>query len=122
MCIKFELHQVNLLQSSTIVRKYLKPLKEGTEKGPQISQWIRSNTEEQTWFSLGKGNFFCFAIGQIVHIGKSKIEKDTSVALVIIPCILNKEGWPNLLYQRTDLLVTSTLLQDTKDKLSIKEA
>ena len=66
--------------------------------------------------------FFFFAIGQTVHIGKSEIEKDTSVALIVILCILNKEGWPNLLCQRTDLLVTSTLLQDTKDKLSIKEA
>jgi len=34
--------QVHLLQSSTMVRKYLKPSIVGIEKGPLISQWIIS--------------------------------------------------------------------------------
>ena len=104
------------MQSSTIVRKYLKPFKEGTKKRPQISQWIRSNIEKQTWFSLGKGSLFSFARGQTVHIGKSEVKKVTSKAVAVTLCILNREGWPNLLCQRTDLLVIPTLLQDGKDK------
>ena len=40
---------------------------------------------------IRKGSLFCFAIGQSLHIGKSEIEKDTSDALVVILCILDKE-------------------------------
>ena len=60
-----------------MVRKYLKPLMEGTENGPQISQRTRSKMEEQMLFSLGKESLFCLAKGQTVQIGSSLSQKIT---------------------------------------------
>ena len=57
--------QVHQEQSSTMVKKYLKPLTVETEKGPHISQWIKSKHAFNTWELEGKCSFFCLAKGQI---------------------------------------------------------
>ena len=48
-----------------IVKKYLAPLKEGMEYGPQTSQWIRSKHFEREITVKGKGLLECSAKGQI---------------------------------------------------------
>ena len=62
-------------------------------------------------FSLGKGSLFCFASGQIVHKGRSKLEKDTSSTIELSNCDLDDEGWPSLLCHRTNFETIQTLLQ-----------
>lgn len=55
---------MDLVESSTIERKYLKPFFMGWEKGPQISQWIKSKVKMDIWLKYGKGSHFSLAMGQ----------------------------------------------------------
>jgi len=56
--------QVNLLLSSTKVKKYLNPSKVTSLKGPQMSACIKSNNSALKLFWLVKANLFCLAMGQ----------------------------------------------------------
>ena len=105
--------QVHLLQSSTMVRKYSKPLIEGIENGPQISQWTRSKVEEQMLFSLGKGSLFCLSKGQTVQTRSFLSQKITSGIIELIKCNLDEEGWPILLCHKTEF-ETVMLLHETR--------
>ena len=58
---------MDLVASSTIVRKYLKPSWVALAKGPHTSQWIKSKAWLDKWLELGKCNLLCFAIGQTTH-------------------------------------------------------
>lgn len=53
--------QVYLEQSSTRVKKYLKPVYVGVLKGPQTSHWIMSKTSLATWLLNGKASLLCLA-------------------------------------------------------------
>ena len=57
-------NHVDLVASSTIVRKYWKPSWVALTNGPQTSQWIRSRALEEIWLEQGNGSRFCLAIGQ----------------------------------------------------------
>lgn len=54
VCVKMT--QVNLIKSSTIVKKYIYPFKDAAV-GPHISKYTRSNILEETVFETEKGNF-----------------------------------------------------------------
>jgi hypothetical protein len=54
-------------KSSTMVRKYLTPLRELIEKGLQISQWIKSKILLELEVLTGKGKRCCLAKGHIVQ-------------------------------------------------------
>ena len=56
--------QVNLVLSSTMVKKYLSPFKEAVEQGPKISVWIRSKALDACEKLSGKGSLFCLALWQ----------------------------------------------------------
>ena len=86
---------------------------EGTENGPQISQWTRSKMEEQMLFSLGKRSLFCLAKGQTVQTGSSLSQKITSGIIELIKCNLDEDGWPILLCHKTEF-GTVVLLHETR--------
>ena len=56
---------VHLLWSSTKVRKYLDPFKEGVEYGPQMSAWTKSKQDKEMLEEWVKGNLCCLAKGQM---------------------------------------------------------
>ena len=62
-------NHVDLVASSTIVRKYWKPSWVALTNGLQTSQWIRSKELEEIWWEQeqGKGSHFCLAIGQTMQ-------------------------------------------------------
>jgi len=55
----------NLLWSSTIVRKYLSPWMEDTNRGPEISRYKSSKFEEAWDVLIEKGKCFCLAKWQM---------------------------------------------------------
>ena len=55
---------MDLVASSTMVRKYLKPSWVSLANGPQTSQWIKSKALFEIWVKDGNGSLFYFAIGQ----------------------------------------------------------
>lgn len=75
----------------------------GVEKGPHVSQWMRSKALGATWLALGKGNLFCLAKGQIEQ------ENWTSLFKVICEIqresnsCLEMEGFPSLACHRCTL-------------------
>ena len=93
---------------------------EGTEKGPQISQWTRSKMEEQMLLSLGKGSLFCLAKGQTVQTGSSLSQKVTSRIIKLIKCNLDEDGWLILLCHKTEF-ETVVLLHKTRLQSAITE-
>ena len=58
---------MDLVASSTIVRKYLKPSWVALAKGPHTSQFIKSKACSDIWLELGKGNLLNLAMGQTTH-------------------------------------------------------
>jgi hypothetical protein len=55
------------LEKSTMVKKYLTPLRQSIEKGPQMSQWSKSKILLDMKSLTGKGKQCCLANGQTVQ-------------------------------------------------------
>lgn len=95
LCFRKYIH-VTLEQSSTMVRKYLKPSTEVTEKEPQKSKWIRSKGLSARLLWKVKARHFCFARWHVLQcdqslrwaLGKERASERT--------WIFEKEGWPSL--------------------------
>lgn len=56
-----------LVQSSTKVKKYLKPSTDSILKGPQMSKWIKSNGLDARLLWETYANLFCLAKGLILQ-------------------------------------------------------
>ena len=76
--------QVDLVASSTMVRKYLYPSWVGTKYGPQTSTWIKSKGLKQILLLNGKDRIFCFAKGQTVHTSLQFAEKEEITSFKVI--------------------------------------
>lgn len=88
-----QIPHVNLLQSSTILRKYLVPFIAITV-GPHMPMCKRSNTLLDTGFETGKGNLFCFASE---HISQTKSEETLILGnAFLITAKTPLDKWPNL--------------------------
>ena len=96
---------MDLVASSTMVRKYLKPSWVDLVKGPQTSQWIRSKAFLDKWLKKGKGKRFCFAMGQraqsllLCTLPTSRIQSCKAWSLAFEAC-------PSLRCQRYGLVMT----------------
>ena len=53
---------MDLVASSTIVRKYLKPSWVALANDPHTSQCIKSKALTDKWLEVGNRNLLCFAI------------------------------------------------------------
>ena len=105
-------NHVDLVASSTIVRKYWKPSWVALTNGPQTSQWIRSKALEEIWLEQGKGSCFCLAIGQTMQ----------SLLLCKDGTLGNLKRWPSLRCQRYGLETTETkLTKDLKTDYRVEE-
>ena len=99
---------MDLVASSTMVRKYLKPLWVDLAKGPHTSQWIRSKGVADKWLKKGNGKRFCLAMGQRVQV----LLLWTLLTLGIQLCktwSLESEACPSLRCQRNGLVMIGTL-------------
>ena len=103
---------MDLVASSTIVRKYLKPSWVALAKGPYTSQCIKSKACSDIWLELGKGNLLNFAMGQTTHslLEWKEGTSDTHWGS------LSSDTCPNLRYHKYDLLIVESLETEwTKD-------
>ena len=98
---------MDLVASSTMVRKYLKPSWVDLAKRPQTSQWIRSKAFSDKWLKKGKGNHFCLAMGQsaqsllLCTLLTSRIQLCKTWSFAFEAC-------PSLRCQRYGLVMTGT--------------
>lgn len=77
-------------KSSTILKKYLKPLYVGQWKGTHMSAWSNSNIWEDLMKPFWKERLCCLACGQIWHT-EGTLWKGGKKCF-----ILPSETWPNL--------------------------
>ena len=86
---------VDLLKSSTIVRKYFWFVCVGVLYGPHRSMWSNLKTlVDCIVFLVGKGILACLSIGQIMQVKGCFGAKETGI--VEIAFIFPKDTWPSL--------------------------
>ena len=92
---------IDLVASSTIVRKNLKPSWVQIDYGPQTSTWIKANGSVHILLFEGNSNLFCLAKGQIVQMSLHLVENIGNTSCKDENLL--KEGCPNLKFHKMDM-------------------
>ena len=89
--------QVHLLWSSTKVRKYLDPFKEGVEYGPQMSTWTKSKQDKEMLEEWVKCKLCYLGKGQMWQSKGLVLLQDLISGTILFNKVnLCEDGWPNL--------------------------
>ena len=87
----------------------------GWEKGPQISQWIKSKVKMDIWLKYGKGSHFSLAMGQTRQsLLLWKLSTSWMIDCKVI--ILLSNTWPNPICHRYGFKI----LEETKFTKDLK--